>query len=218
MSQIQTKFIADDAVTSAKIATGAVDSTALASAIPATKIADGSVTDAEFQFINSLTSNAQTQISARALTATTISTAADSGLSGGGDLSANRSLVADPNNAQSVTAASGDFVLIADVSDSNNLKKVTAQSIANLAAAGEFRAKETITLSAGDITNQFVTLANTPLANSVHLIVKGGAPTLEGASHDYTLTGAQLDFENDLATGGAAALVAGDIIQVVYEY
>lgn len=40
------------AVTNAKIATG----------IDAIKIADGSVTSAEFQFINSLTSNAQTQI------------------------------------------------------------------------------------------------------------------------------------------------------------
>lgn len=37
-----------------------------AAAIDATKIADGSVTSAEFQFINSLTSNAQTQINTKA--------------------------------------------------------------------------------------------------------------------------------------------------------
>lgn len=37
-------------------------------AITATKIADGSVTNAEFQFINSLTSNAQTQLDAKAST------------------------------------------------------------------------------------------------------------------------------------------------------
>lgn len=36
-------------------------------------------------------------------------------------------------NKTSATVASGDLVLIADVSDSNNLKQVTAQSIANLA-------------------------------------------------------------------------------------
>lgn len=36
----------------------------------------------------------------------------------------------------SVTVASLDEILIADVSDSNNLKKVTAQSIANLASGG----------------------------------------------------------------------------------
>jgi hypothetical protein len=36
-------------------------------------------------------------------------------------------------NATIVTAATGDYVLISDVSDSGNAKKVTAQSIANLA-------------------------------------------------------------------------------------
>ena len=63
-----------------------------------------------------------------------INTAADSGLSGGGNITASRSLVIDPNNAQSVSAAAGDLILIADASDSNALKKVTAQSIADLAA------------------------------------------------------------------------------------
>ena len=72
-------------------------------------------------------------------------------------------------------------------------------------------------MAGGDITNQFVTLANTPIA-VLNFIVKGGAPLLEGASHDYTVTGAQIDFENDLATGGAAALIAGDVVQVVYVY
>jgi hypothetical protein len=36
-------------------------------------------------------------------------------------------------NRSPVTAASGDYVLISDISDSNNLKKATAQSIADLA-------------------------------------------------------------------------------------
>ena len=48
--------LADDAVVNASVATGA--------AIDATKIADGTVSSAEFQYINSLSSNAQTQISA----------------------------------------------------------------------------------------------------------------------------------------------------------
>ena len=51
--------IADNSITNAKLATG----------IDAVKLADGSVTNAEFQYINSLTSNAQTQISAKAPTA-----------------------------------------------------------------------------------------------------------------------------------------------------
>ena len=40
--------------------------TTLASGIDATKIADGTVTDTEFQYINSLSSNAQTQINTKA--------------------------------------------------------------------------------------------------------------------------------------------------------
>ncbi len=41
---------------------GSVDSDTLATGIDATKLADGTVTSAEFQYINSLSSNAQTQI------------------------------------------------------------------------------------------------------------------------------------------------------------
>jgi len=60
-------MIQDDAVTSAKIAgTTIVNADVNASAaIDSTKIADGTVTNAEFQYINTLASNAQTQISAR---------------------------------------------------------------------------------------------------------------------------------------------------------
>lgn len=207
MSQIITKFITDAAVTNAKIATG----------IDASKLGDGSVSNTEFQRLNGLTGDIQTQLDAKVANTRNINTAANSGLAGGGDLSADRSLSVDPNNATSVTAASGDFVLIADVSDANNVKKVTAQSIADLAGAGVTFAKETFTLAGGDITNQFITLANAPTM-VLSFIVKGGAPLLEGASHDYTVTGAQVDFENDLATGGNAALIAGDIIQVCYVY
>lgn len=48
--------IANSAVTNAKVATG----------IDAAKLADGSVSNTEFQYINSLTSNAQTQLNAKA--------------------------------------------------------------------------------------------------------------------------------------------------------
>ena len=48
------------AVTDAKVATG----------IDAVKLADGSVTNAELQYINSLSSNAQTQLTAKAALAT----------------------------------------------------------------------------------------------------------------------------------------------------
>ena len=47
------------------IKTAGVGNTAVATGIAATKIADGSVSDTEFQYINSLSSNAQTQISGK---------------------------------------------------------------------------------------------------------------------------------------------------------
>jgi len=56
------------------------------------------------------------------------SVVAGSGLSGGGTSGA-VTLDVDINSQSSVTAASGDEILIADVSDSNNIKKITVQSI-----------------------------------------------------------------------------------------
>jgi hypothetical protein len=57
--------IDNDAVTNAKVASG----------IDAVKIADGSVTNAEFQFIGGLTSDAQTQINAKEATITATTSA-----------------------------------------------------------------------------------------------------------------------------------------------
>ena len=60
---------------------------------------------------------------------------AGSGLSGGGTSGA-VTLDVDVNSQTSVTVAGGDEVLISDIDDSNNIKKTTAQDIANLAPAG----------------------------------------------------------------------------------
>lgn len=214
MSQIQTKFLEDGAVDDSKITAG----------VDAAKIADGSVSNTEFQYINSLSSNAQTQITARALTATAINTAANSGLAGGGDLSTSRSLLVDPSNATAATVASGDLVLIADVDDSNNVKKVTAGSIAAL-GAGATNNKETFVLSGTDITNQYVDLAHVAKTGSINLLVKNAGAMLEGASYDYTVSytggaggNTRITFENDLATGGASELIATDVLQAQYEY
>lgn len=79
-----------------------------------------------------------------------INTASLSGLAGGGDITTSRSIVVNPNNATLVTAALGDEVLISDASDSNALKKVTVQTIVNLAGAG----------SIGDIAETSFSVAN----------------------------------------------------------
>ncbi len=63
---------------------------------------------------------------------TGITTGSTSGLSGGAT-SGTVTLVISPNLATSATVAGSDIVLIGDADDSNNLKKTTAQDIANLA-------------------------------------------------------------------------------------
>ena len=56
--------ISGSGIVEANIADGAVSSDKLATGIDATKLADGTVTSTELQYINTLSSNAQTQISA----------------------------------------------------------------------------------------------------------------------------------------------------------
>lgn len=58
MSQTKSKFLENASVTDAKVSTG----------IDAAKLADGSVSNTEFQFINSVTSNVQTQINGKQAT------------------------------------------------------------------------------------------------------------------------------------------------------
>lgn len=85
--------------------------------------------------------------------------------------------------------------------------------------------KETFTLSGTDITNQYIDLAQVAKVSSIIFMVKGSGYLLEGASYDYSvnLTGGaggktRITFLNDLATGGVAALVAADILQIQYQY
>ena len=60
---------------------------------------------------------------------------AGSGLSGGGTSGA-VTLDVDINGSSTATVVGTDEILFADVSDSNNIKKTTAQDIANLGSGG----------------------------------------------------------------------------------
>lgn len=93
------------------------------------------------------------------------------------------------------------------------------------AGAAATNNKELVTLSAGDITNQYIDLAHVAKTNSIDFVVKGGGIMIEGASYDYSVSytggaggNTRITFLNDLATGGAAALVAGDVVVSKYEY
>ena len=61
--------------------TGTISNSQLATGIDATKIADGSVTSTEFQYINTLSSNAQTQITAKLAKASNLSDVASASTS-----------------------------------------------------------------------------------------------------------------------------------------
>ena len=82
--------IDNSAVTNAKVATG----------IDAAKIADGSVSNAEFQYIGGLTSDAQTQINAKQdtlVSGTTIKTINSTSVLGSGDIAVQSTLVSGTN-------------------------------------------------------------------------------------------------------------------------
>jgi hypothetical protein len=61
-SNVTAAKLATDSVTTIKIVDANVTNVKIATGIDAAKLADGSVSNAEFQYINSLTSNAQTQL------------------------------------------------------------------------------------------------------------------------------------------------------------
>lgn len=154
-------------------------------------------------------------------TSVNIATSATSGLTGGGDISATRNISVQPDNATLVTAASGDLILVADVSDSNNLKKVTAQTIADLAVL-PINDKKDITLVAGDITNQYVDLDFVARTDSINMSISG-IMQVQGSDYTVNYTGGaggvtRITFAGDLATGGASELVATDILNFQYEH
>jgi hypothetical protein len=83
-------------------------------------------------------------------------------------------------------------------------------------------------LVSGDITNQYVDLAHaifgsSASVNSADLFVVGGPNQQKTVDYTVSLTGGaggvtRISFAGDLATGGNAALVAGDILEVYYSY
>jgi len=92
-------------------------------------------------------------------------------------------------------------------------------------AAAPINNKELITLSGTNITNQYIDLAHVAKTNSIDFVVKGGGIMIEGASYDYSVSytggaggNTRITFLNDLASGGLAALIAGDVVVAKYQY
>lgn len=88
--------------------------------------------------------------------------------------------------------------------------------------------EENINLGAGDITNQYVDLSHAAYGtsnsiNSVQVVPIGGPLQQKGIDYTVSLTGGsggvtRITFAGDLATGGNAALIAGDNLLISYDY
>lgn len=87
---------------------------------------------------------------------------------------------------------------------------------------------QNITLNGTDITNQYVDLAHpitgaSASVNSANLFVAGGPMQVKGTDYTVSLTGGvagvtRISFAGDLATAGAAELIAGDILVIGYSF
>lgn len=91
--------------------------------------------------------------------------------------------------------------------------------IASNSLQGLIPTKENLTLNGTDITNQYKDLAHTVAPSSLNLSVDG---VMQYEGTDYTLSTVssvtRITFTNDLATGGGAALISGDILRAQYMY
>jgi hypothetical protein len=82
--------------------------------------------------------------------------------------------------------------------------------------------KENLTLNGTDITNQYKDLAQVIVSKSLDLVVNG-VMQIEDVDYTISLTGGaggktRVTFAGDLATGGAAELISGDILRFKYQY
>jgi len=113
-------------------------------------VTQSTVTATELGYVSGVTSSIQTQLDAKADESIEIQTAADSGLAGGGDLTANRSLSVDITNTTELAQAADDAdeILIWDDS-AGALRKITK---ANLVGS--------VDASAGDIEETSFSIAN----------------------------------------------------------
>lgn len=194
---------------------GATGSGGLTPPIDATDIADGSVNDTEFQYINSLTSNAQTQIDGKQTTlvsGTNIKTVNSNTLLGSGNLD-----VGDVTYA--ALMASRTFTSADDLDQSDNFRIVYTSSSSpfdvtvDLLSTGSQvtvwnKGSATITLVPGS----GVTLSSTPVAtNEIAIIVynPASAPDVRvssgGGGGGGTVTSASIVTANGFAGSVATA-------------
>ena len=122
------------------------------------------------------------------------------------------------NDAAYVDAAGARTAAVVDSSAGSETDQAMsvaagkAYTDAQVAAVAQDFAFESVTLIAGDISNGYIDLSNTPISGSVHCSPVGGPVQEEGV--DFTMSTNRLTFAGDLST----YLSAGDKLLVHYAY
>jgi hypothetical protein len=115
---------------------------------------------------------------------------------------------------------SGQLRARTDTSVAEKDKTIRIDSSTNALVAKKSR-KALFTLTAGDISNQYIDLADVAGTDSVQLVVKGGGIQIEGDDYTVNYTGGtssktRITFAGGLADTGVSALVAGDVVVISY--
>lgn len=185
---------------------------ALSNSIVAGDLTSNSVTTAKITDANVTAAKLASDVAGAGLTSTSGVLAVVSG---------NTAIVANADDITLTLAASSGLEI------SSGLKAKVDAATVKVNGSGQLQGliptKESFTLGAGDITNQYVDLANIATASSIRLFVVGGPEQVEGSDYTVSLTGGaggmtRLTFAGDLATAGDAELVATDIVKVAYSH
>lgn len=136
------------------------------------------------------------------------------------------SKILDANVTNAKIATGVDAAKIADGSVSNAefqyINSLTSNAQTQISNRLQHVDSEVLTLDGTDITNQYKDLSFAAYsASSISLVVAGGPMQVRGVDYSVSLTGGvagvtRINFLGDLASGGAAELVATDILIVGY--
>jgi hypothetical protein len=165
-SDIQTQL--DGKQASGSYITASSTDTLTNKTINASKIADGSVSNAEFQRLDGVTSDIQTQLDAKGVgDITAVNTAANSGLAGGA-ASGDASLTVDPSNladGSSVTVDTANDLLILEDATDGTVYKVKPNQIASGSANALVDGDSDFTITDGVANGIHYELDNTDMAD-----------------------------------------------------